>query len=133
MAFFAEVKGFVKDNEGDPELKPYVEGLARATGHLEQATMWFMANAMGNPDNAGAGSTDYMHLFGLVGMAYMWALIAKAAKDKLPTANGEAGYYQAKLATGRYFVERVLPESGAHLARITTGAATMMAMPVEAF
>ncbi len=97
--------------------------------------MWFMANAMGNPDNAGRGSTDYMHLFGLVGMAYMWALIAKAAKDKLPTAQRrEPATTRPKLATGRYFVSSASCRSrGAHLARITTGAATMMAMPVEAF
>ena len=41
--------------------------------------MWFMQNAMAKPDNAGAGSTDYMHLFGLVALGYMWCLIAKAA------------------------------------------------------
>ena len=35
--------------------------------------MWFMQNAMKKPDNAGAGATDYMHLFGLVALGYMWA------------------------------------------------------------
>ena len=49
--------------------------------------MWFMQNAMAKPDNAGAGSTDYMHLFGLVALGYMWARIAEAAHAKLP-ANG---------------------------------------------
>ena len=38
------------------------------------------------PDNAGAGSTDYMHLFGLVALGYMWAQMAKAAQEKLKTA-----------------------------------------------
>ncbi len=41
--------------------------------------MWFMQNAMAKPDNAGAGSTDYMHLFGLVALGYMWARMAEAA------------------------------------------------------
>ena len=54
-------------------MKPYVEPLGAALGHLQQATMWFMQNAMTKPDNAGAGSTDYMHLFGLVALGYMWA------------------------------------------------------------
>ena len=63
-------------------MKPYVEPLGKALGHLQQATMWFMANAMAKPDNAGAGSTDYMHMFGLVALGYMWARMAAAARDE---------------------------------------------------
>ncbi len=86
MAFFDEVGGFVKENGGDEAMKPYVAPLGQALGHLQQATMWFMQNAMAKPDNAGAGATDYMHLFGLVALGYMWAQMAKAARAKL--ANG---------------------------------------------
>ena len=39
----------------------------------------------------------------------------------------------AKLVTGRFFMERMLPETGARLARITAGADAMMALPAEAF
>ena len=42
--------------------------------------MWLMQNALEKPDNAGAGSTDYLHLFGLVALGYMWAQMAKAAQ-----------------------------------------------------
>ena len=66
MAFFAEVQGFVNAHKASDAMKPYVEPLNASLGHLQQATMWFMNNAMKNPDNAGAGSVDYMHLFGLV-------------------------------------------------------------------
>ena len=50
--------------------------------------MWFMQNAMAKPDNAGAGATDYMHLFGLVALGYMWARMAKAAQDEDCAASG---------------------------------------------
>ncbi len=63
-------------------MAPYVTPLGQALGELQQATMWFLQNALGNPDNAGAGATDYMHLFGLVALGYMWCLIADAAKTK---------------------------------------------------
>ena len=79
MAFFSEVQGYVKDHAGDAAMKPLVEPLGKALGHLQQATMWFMQNAMAKPDNAGAGATDYMHLFGLVALGYMWCRIAAAA------------------------------------------------------
>jgi acyl-CoA dehydrogenase len=96
--------------------------------------MWFMQNALANPDNAGAGATDYMHLFGLVALGYMWCLIAEAAKAKAAEgANGAGERMAAKLATGRYFAERILPAASTHLARIKTGAASTMALPAEAF
>jgi hypothetical protein len=133
-AFFGEVSAFVKEHSSDEAMKPYVAPLGEALATLQQATMWFMQNAMKKPDNAGAGSTDYMHLFGLVAMAYMWAQMAKAAQDKLKAgANGAEERMKAKLVTGRFFMERMLPESATHLKRIQTGADTMMALPAEAF
>ena len=43
------------------------------------------------------------------------------------------GFYRAKLATARFFMERTLPETAAHLARITAGADTTMALDAEQF
>jgi acyl-CoA dehydrogenase len=133
MAFFNEVQGFIKEN-GDEAMKPYVAPLGEALGHLQQASMWFMQNALAKPDNAGAGSYDYMHLFGLTALGYMWAQMAKAAKDKLAAgADGGAERLNAKLVTGRFFMERLLPETAAQLRRIQSGAASMMELPAEAF
>jgi acyl-CoA dehydrogenase len=133
-AFFTEVQGFLKEHADDASLKPYVEPLGRAVGHLQQATMWFMQNAMAKPDNAGAGSNDYMHLFGLVALGYMWAQIAKAAQAKLKAgANGGEANLNGKLVTGRFFVERMLPETATHLARIQAGAESTMELPAEMF
>ncbi len=133
-AFFAEVQGYMKEHAGDAALKVYVEPLGKALGHLEQATMWFAQNALAKPDNAGAGATDYMHLFGLVALGYMWARMAEAAKQKLASGPDGAGdRMNAKLVTGRFFVERLLPETGAHLARIRAGATSTMELPAEAF
>jgi hypothetical protein len=96
--------------------------------------MWFAQNALAKPDNAGAGATDYMHLFGLAALGYMWARMAQAAQQKLAAgADGSIDRLNAKLVTGRFFVERLLPETGAHLARIQAGAASTMELPAEAF
>src|SRR5271170_5481084 len=80
QTFLAEVTAYIKERGADASMAPYVKPLGEAIGELQQATMWFLQNALGNPDNAGAGSTDYMHLFGLVALGYMWCLIAEAAK-----------------------------------------------------
>ena len=132
MAFFGEVAAFAKEHGADEAMKPYVDPLSGALGHLQQATMWLMNNAMMKPDNAGAGATDYMQLFGLTSFAYMWAKMAKVAQDKI-TASGATPYLTTKLVTGRFFMERMLPETSVHLARIQTGAATTMELPAEAF
>ncbi|WP_374628500.1 acyl-CoA dehydrogenase C-terminal domain-containing protein [Pannonibacter indicus] len=132
MAFFEEVGAFLKAHKEDEALAPYTKPLKQGLDHLQAATMWFMQNAMSNPDNAGAGSTDYMHLFGLVALGYMWAQMAKAAQAKIASGE-ETERFEAKLTFGRYFMERTMPETGAHLARITSGSATMMNLAADAF
>jgi acyl-CoA dehydrogenase len=132
MAFFAEVAAFAKDHGADEAMQPYLPALSTALGHLQQATMWLMQNAMAKPDNAGAGATDYMKLFGLVALGYMWARMAKVAQEKI-AASGATPYLTTKLVTGRFFMERMLPETSVHLACIQSGSATTMELPAEAF
>ena len=137
MAFFAEVQGFVNMHKGDDAMKPYVEALNVSLGHLQQATMWFMQNAMKNPDNAGAGATDYMHLFGLVALGYMWGRIVVSVNEKLKggdTSGGlDAQALKNKLIVARFFAEKMLPETSAQLARISAGAGSVMEMGMEGF
>jgi alkylation response protein AidB-like acyl-CoA dehydrogenase len=132
MTFFQEIDQFVGENDGDAELKPFIDALAATKGQLQDGTMWLMQNGLQNPDNAGAASTDYMHLFGLTGLAYMWALMVKAANAKIAEGSTDP-FFTTKVATARYFIERVLPDAGAHLAKLKTGSATLMALPAEAF
>ncbi|MFT4254558.1 MAG: acyl-CoA dehydrogenase C-terminal domain-containing protein [Caulobacter sp.] len=132
MTFFQEIDQFVGENDGDAELKPFVDALAATKAQLQDGTMWLMQNGLQNPDNAGAASTDYMHLFGLTGLAYMWALMVKAANAKIAEGSTDP-FFTTKVATARYFIERVLPDAGAHLAKLKTGSATLMALPAEAF
>jgi acyl-CoA dehydrogenase len=133
ISFFNEVSAFIKENEGQADLKLYLEPLRQALAHLQQATMWFMQNAIAKPDNAGAGSYAYMHMFGLVALAFMWAEIAKAALLKKASDTASASAMEAKLLSGKFFMEHMLPATSAYLASITAGADTLMAMPVEMF
>jgi alkylation response protein AidB-like acyl-CoA dehydrogenase len=133
FAFFNEIDDFVHAHEEDAELKDFVEALKSAKAQLQDGAMWLMQNGMANFDNAGAASHDFLNLFGVTALTYMWALQAKAALQA--KKNGAAGdsYYDAKLATGRYFLARVTPDAGAHLAKLKSGAAPLMALPAEAF
>lgn len=132
MSFFGEIDGFVGENQGDEAIKPFVEALAATKAKLQDGTFWLMQNGVQNPDNAGAASTDYLTLFGLTALAYMWAMMAKAAQAKIAGGDSDP-FYAEKLTTGRYFIERILPDADAHLAKLKTGSATMMALSAEAF
>ena len=132
MSWFADIDAFVGENGDDEAIKPFVEGLADAKKKLQEATMWLMQNGMANPDNAAAASTDYLHIFGLTAYAFLWAQMAKAAQAKIAAGDADP-YYANKLMTGRYFVERILPDAGAHLKKLKSGAEVLMQMPAEAF
>ncbi|MBB3949728.1 acyl-CoA dehydrogenase C-terminal domain-containing protein [Aureimonas jatrophae] len=134
QAFFKEVGTFCEENRHDETMAPLTKPLKKGLNDLQAATMWLMQNAMAKPDNAGAASTDYMHLFGLVALGYMWGRMVKVAQEKLSHgANGHSAFYENKLATARFFMDRLMPETAAHLARISSGADSMMTMNADAF
>ena len=132
MTWFGEIDAFVNEHGGEGPNKAFVDGLADAKKKLQEATMWLMQNGMQNPDNAGAASTDYLHIFGLTSLAYMWAQMAIAAQKAIDGGSDDP-FYANKITTGRYFVERMLPDAGAHLAKLKTGAEVLMTLPAEAF
>ena len=133
FAFFNELDDFVHNHEDDADLKEFVDAVKGAKAELQDGTMWLMQNGMTNFDNAGAASHDYLNLFGLTALSYMWALQAKAALAA--KKNGGAGdpYYDTKLATGRYFLARMLPDTASHLAKLKSGAGPVMALAAEQF
>jgi len=135
MAFFDLVKGFCKENAeiSDSYAKDFIEPLKAASKDLQAAGMYFMQNGMKNPNNALAGSTDFMHMFGHVCLGLMWAMMGKAAQKALDDGASDAAFYETKLATGRYYMARQLPATKLHLARIETGADTVMALDAAQF
>jgi acyl-CoA dehydrogenase len=134
MALFKEIGDFCEENRSDEQMGFFTKNLKKGLNDAQAATMWFMQHAMAKPDNAGAGSTDYMHLFGLVILGYMWAKMAKAAEDGLAAGDTDReAFLRNKLITARFFMERIMPETALRKARIETGAETMMALAADAF
>jgi hypothetical protein len=118
---------------GDPA--GLAAALEPALQDLQSATMWLAQNGMANPENAGAGAYAYMDLMGLVTLGWMWLKMARAATDAIAAGGGKEGkdFYEAKLTTARFYAERELPLSSALRRKIEAGAATLMAIPAEAF
>ncbi|ALE16417.1 Acyl-CoA dehydrogenase [Altererythrobacter epoxidivorans] len=134
QAFFKLVGEEIASAKSNEKLAPVAERLEKALGEQQAATMWFMQNAMTNPNNLGAGAHHYMHIMGIVTLGYMWLRMAKVAVAKL--ADGSAAdpaFYEAKLVSAKYYAERYLPDAGALRRKLEAGAEHMMALPEEAF
>jgi len=134
QAFFKIVGDFCEEHRSDEKMAPYTKALKKGLNDLQAATLWLMQNAVQRPENAGAAAYDYMHLFGLVALGFMWGRMVRTAQDQLTAgAGGNAEFLQQKLLLGSFFMERSMPETAAHLARISSGSETMMAMTEAAF
>ncbi len=133
MAFFEMVKAECKAHDGDERMRGFVEPLKTASKALQQAGMFFMQNGMKNPNAALAGSYDFMHMMGHVCLGLMWTRMAKAAYEALDAGAQDRDFYEAKIATGRFYMARQLPACAMHLMRIESGADPVMALAAEAF
>jgi hypothetical protein len=133
MAFFKDAADVLSLHRDNALMNDYVLPTQASLDHLQKATVWLMNNAIGNPDNAGAASYDYMHLFGRVALGVMWVRIAHAALVKKSQQPELTQVMDSKLQVGKFYMERMLPETAYRLVKISSGASTMMSIPVEMF
>ncbi|HKO10106.1 MAG TPA: acyl-CoA dehydrogenase C-terminal domain-containing protein [Alphaproteobacteria bacterium] len=132
--FFHPVLGLIEAHQGDAKMAEFVLPLAKAFGRLQQATAWLAEQGLRDPEEAGAAASDYLRLFGLVALGYMWCRMAKTAFDKLAeSGTEERSFYEAKLATARFFMARLLPQTGTLFATLMAGKKSLMALAEAAF
>ena len=129
--FFHPVQAWIDNNTAQPELNSFVLPLAKAFGRLQIATGHIAQRGLKNPDEAGAASTDYLKLFGLVATGYLWAQMAKIGLDH--QNDDDADFYTAKVATAKFFIEKILPQSGALFSSIMSGSDSIMDFPEKSF
>ncbi len=131
--FFHPVSAFIEQHSAHGHLGDMVKGFARAFGALQLATAHVAGAGMADPEEAGAAATDYLRLFGLVALGFMWLRTAVVATETLPRAGHEADFYRSKLVAARFYMERILPQTGSLLAAIKSGKAATMALAESAF
>jgi butyryl-CoA dehydrogenase len=129
--FFHPVQGYIDQQLENPDLKRLATPLDKAFGRLQRATGYIAQQGMKNPDEAGAAANDYLRLFGLVSMGYIWLRMAEVSTQKL--ANSDDDFYQAKLDTATFYMERLLPQNSALFANIMAGSKTIMSFKAASF
>jgi alkylation response protein AidB-like acyl-CoA dehydrogenase len=129
--FFHPAQAFVEAQQAEPAMAEFVMPLFKVLGRLQQATLHLAQQGLKDPEEAGAAASDYLRLFALAALAFMWARMARVALDNL---EGErAAFYRSKLATARFFMTRLLPQSSGHFSAIMAGKAAIMELEDAAF
>ncbi len=131
--FFHPISAYIEASRGRAALAPLVQGLERAFGMLQLATGQIAAAGLKDAEEAGAAATDYLRLMGLVAMSYMLTRSAEIAQARVDATEDPDGFYAAKLASARFFNDRVLPQASALYLAIKSGKASSMALDEAAF
>ncbi len=131
--FLDPVIEFIDAHGDDETMQAFIQPLQSALEHVQVATGSIMEAGMANHDEIGAAAVDYLRLFGLVSLAFMWARMAAIAGPKAKALDGRGQFYRAKLATAKFYFDRLLPQTNALLAAIQSGSKIMMEFEDAAF
>ena len=110
--------------------KPYASELLDAVQRLEDLSDWLQARAKTNPNETGAACVEYLHLFGYVAYAWLWARMADVAQRSHST---DPGFYAAKLATSQFYFSRLLPRTLSLEQGIRAGSASLFELDAAHF
>ena len=125
--FSDEIRQFIAS--AGSELDEFAKPLAASLDQLDGLTEWVLEQAKGNPNEIGAASVEYLHAFGYVAYAYMWALMARAAK----AGEGDEVFYSGKLGTARFYFARLLPRVDSLVASVKAGSESLFLLDAEQF
>ena len=125
--FYYDIQSFLDSD--DAKLNPsYAQALEKLLTAHKKATEFVMKSSASNADEIGAASVDYLHMTGYLAYAWMWAKMCSVANSKK-----DEDFYAAKMHTGQFFFEKMLPQAYAHYDQIMNGCSATMAMPVDLF
>ena len=130
--FFHPAMAFIEAHRSNEEMAEFTKPLYKAVDSLQKASLWIADNGLRNPENAAAASVEYLRMFSLCMMGYLWAQMAEVSLRKVKTAE-DKGFYQAKIATARFYLQKVLPEHYGLLASIVAGRKPVMEMDEALF
>ncbi|WP_076536638.1 acyl-CoA dehydrogenase C-terminal domain-containing protein [Shewanella sp. UCD-KL21] len=131
--FSKDVTLFCQQNMDDTAMAEFIQPIMAYAKEWHQLTVTIGAKAAKNPDEIGGASVDYLMFAGYVTVAYFWAKMAKVAQDKLANGAEDKAFYEAKIKTAQFFIQRMLPRASGHAACINNGVDSMMSLDSEDF
>ncbi len=104
-------------------MREFAQPLARLVAEVRQITAELVAASAGDPHAAGAAAVPFLRLTGQLALAWIWA---RAAEVALGQAGSNDPVYASKIATARFYYQRILPQAGALCAEIRAGSPALM-------
>ncbi|ORU90247.1 MAG: acyl-CoA dehydrogenase [Cycloclasticus sp. symbiont of Poecilosclerida sp. M] len=129
--FFHPLSNFLESHAENESMSAYIQPLTKSFFRLQTATLVIAQKGLANPDEAGAAARDYLNIFGLVALGYMWAKMAGQALNN--SGNMPKNFYDAKLKTGLFFMQKLLPQTGSLLSSIMAGGHSTMSLNEDQF
>jgi hypothetical protein len=114
----------------EEELAVIGEALADAVDALAQASVALGGMLMADPNDALAGATPYLEMFGLTASGWLMGISAQAAAER--RGGDDDAFMQAKIDTARFFARHLLPQVRGLLPTATAGAGDLFAIAAEA-
>ncbi|MDO6720861.1 acyl-CoA dehydrogenase C-terminal domain-containing protein [Psychrosphaera sp. 1_MG-2023] len=124
--FAIEIKQFIAEQSG--VFPTEMAALSDAVDDLVAVTTTVLTKAAINPNEIGAASVDYLHLFGYVMYGYMWAKMMVAVSDV-----EDKKLASSKIKTGRYYFQRLLPKVASLKLQIEAGAEILFSHDTDDF
>lgn len=132
-SFFHPIAQFLEENKDNKALEEHLFPLFKGFTKLQQATAFIAEKGLSNPDEAGAAATDYLKLFALVALGFMWARMIKISQEKLASNPDNKEFYETKIKVGRFYMQKLMPETSALFLSITSGAKALMDIEDDLF
>jgi alkylation response protein AidB-like acyl-CoA dehydrogenase len=127
------VHKFCQAESDNTELQAFIKPLVEMNKEWGDLTMQIGMKANQNRDEEGAASVDYLMYSGYVVLGYFWARMVKVAQEKLAAGEGDQAFYEAKLATAKFYFERILPRTRSLVVTMQSGSDNLMALDQEKF
>jgi alkylation response protein AidB-like acyl-CoA dehydrogenase len=127
------IGGFCERHAGSAQLSEFVSRLAGLLKEWSEATEQVAERSARDPDETGAAAMDYLMLTGYLCLAWCWVRMAAVSAAAISKGADGRDFHEAKLATARYYFERILPRAEAHLDALNAGAKPVMELPADRF
>ena len=124
------VETFIEEEGVRKEMQEFIDPLADIATKVEKLTKEIGMKAMMNHEEVGAAAVPYLRTVGHLVYAYLFARMAKIA---FANKSSSDPFYQAKLATARFYFDKLLPETATLIRQARAGSKSLMAMPAELF
>ena len=128
------VKTFIKEKSAIGDLETdFLTPLKSSFQDLEEALKFFLENGIKNPNSALAGASDFLHLLGTFCTGFMWAKMVASLLEKKDSSEAGKNFKYAKIITGKFYMENILPKTSYLAIKIKAGDKTIMSLEKDQF